>query len=414
MAAPLALQIHEGFGSLLPSNATIWVSGCSAESLVLAAMAGANAHNIAAPTFTGIFVDGVNQVQWASAPDARLLTYFRTREARALAERCVFRPLCYADIHDDLVRNPPDAALFMVSPPNASGLCSFGSCVDFIADIWPKIPVRIAHINPAMPHTGGDTGIPFYRLTAFIEAHQSLRSIDEGSADPVTDQIAANVARLIPDGATLQTGLGKLPGAVLRALTRHRGLAIHSGLIGDAVLDLADAGALRPGQSITGGVSIGSRRLYDRIADPIFAFHGPSITHDVTAIGRIDKFIAINSAIEVDLFGQAYAELGPRGFQSGPGGALDFSRGARLSAGGLRIVVLPSSAKGKARIVMPPGRGPVSLGRMDIDLVVTEHGAADLRCLDYGARAGALIAIAAPEHRPGLQQQWHDFQEQEL
>lgn len=411
MAGPLKLLPGSQLGALLPSNATIWVSGCAAESSTLAAMVEASGASIIAPTYTGIFIVGFNQTRWAAAPDARLLTYFMTPQAQALADRCDFVPICYADIRDRLTQNPPDAALFMVSPPDSAGLCSFGTCVDFLADLWPRIPVRIAHINPAMPRTPGDPGIPFAQLTAFVEADEPLLAMAQGPDDQTALRIAANVANLIPDGATLQTGVGKVPGTVLRALTGHRELAIHSGLVGDAVLDLADAGALRSGRSITSGVAIGSRRLYDRISDPIFSFHGPSITHDVATLGRIKKFMAINSAMQIDLFGQAYAEMGPRGFQSGPGGALDFVRGAKLSDGGLRLVALPATAKGTTRIVMPPGRGPVSLGRLDIDYVVTEHGAADLRGRDHGGRAQALIDIAAPAHRPALQRQWNDFVE---
>ena len=414
MTGPLKLLAHDDFGALLPSDATIWISGCAGESMVLAAKVQNSASKIVSPTYTGIFIGGLNRVQWASSPDARLLTYFLTPEARALGDRCHFLPICYADIRDHLAKNPPQAALFMVAPPDEAGNCSFGTCVDFLADIWPMIPVRIAHINPAMPRTCGDPGIPFDQLTAFIEADQTLLGAEDGAIDPVSAKLAAHTAAIIPDGATLQTGIGKLPGAVFRALTGHRDLAIHSGLIGDAVLDLADAGALRPGLSITAGIAIGSRRLYDRISDPIFTFHGPSVTHDVAVIGNIEKFMAINSAMEVDLFGQSYAELRPDGFQSGPGGALDFARGARLSRGGLRIVVLPSTAKGLSRIVMPPGRGPVSLGRMDTDFVITEHGAADMRHRDHKGRAQALIEIAAPEHRPGLHQQWREFQEMVL
>ena len=414
MPPPVNLSSDDDLGALLPANATIWVSGCSAESLVLAEMVKASAGSIKNPTYSGIFVSGLNQVDWASAPTASLLTYFLTPEARNLGDRCTFLPICYADISDRLANHPPDAALFMISPPDENGRCSFGSCVDFISDIWPRIPVRIAHINPLMPRTNGDPGIPIDQLTAFVEAPQQLMGMNEEAADPVASQIAHNVAKFIPDGATVQTGLGKLPGAVLRALTGHRELAIHSGLIGDAVLDLIDAGALRAGQSVTGGVAIGTRRLYERISDPAFSFRSPSVTHDVAAIARLGQFVAINSAIEVDLFGQAYAEMGPRGFQSGPGGALDFSRGARLSNGGLRLIILPSTAKGTTRIVMPPRRGPVSLGRMDIDIVITEHGGADLRGQTHGGRARALIAIAAPEHRHELQDQWRNFEEHEL
>jgi acyl-CoA hydrolase len=206
-------------------------------------------------------------------------------------------------------------------------------------------------------------------------------------------------------------GLGKIPTAALRALQGHRNLRVHSGLIPEAVVDLEDAGALAPGVSVTGGVAIGSRRLYDRVAGGSYRFHPVSYTHSPKVLAEIDNFVTLNSAIEVDLFGQAYAEVGPSGLISGAGGASDFARGAR-AARGVRIVALAASASRGAvsRIVAPgEGRGPVSLGRMDTDVVVTEHGAADLRGLDHQERARALVAIAPPAHRDQLAAQWSEL-----
>ena len=182
------------------------------------------------------------------------------------------------------------------------------------------------------------------------------------------------------------------------------------GLIGDGVVALLNSGALeRPGAA-TVGVVIGSARLYAMLDHPAFQFRPVSVTHNAAILSAIDDLVTINSAIEVDLFGQAYAELTPRGLMSGPGGASDFARGAR--GHGTRIVALPAQAVGKtvSRIVSPgAGTGPVSLGRMDVDIVVTEHGAADLRLLGHVARAEALMAIAAPEHRGALAAQWADY-----
>jgi acyl-CoA hydrolase len=271
--------------------------------------------------------------------------------------------------------------------------------------------VRIAHINPALPRTHGHPGIPFAELTAFIEGEAPLPGSGDGPADPVAAKIAAHIARFVPDGATLQTGLGKIPGAALRTLAGRRGLRIHSGLIGDAVLDLEEAGALAEGAAITAGVAIGSERLYAAVGGPAFAFRPVSHTHDAATIASIKSFIALNSAVEVDLFGQAYAELTPRGLLSGPGGASDFARGAK-AGGGLRIIALPASVgDGAISRVVPPGAGagPASLGRADIDVIVTEHGAADLRGLGYEARAQALIAVAAPQRREQLSESWRDY-----
>jgi acyl-CoA hydrolase len=161
-------------------------------------------------------------------------------------------------------------------------------------------------------------------------------------------------------------------------------------------------------------VAIGSQELYAQLNHQAFQFRPVSVTHGAAALAGIANLVTINSAIEVDLFGQAFAELTPRGLMSGPGGASDFARGAR-PGGGTRIVVLPAAAGGGriSRIVAPGrGSGPVSLGRMDVDLIVTEHGVADLRGTTYRARADALIAIASPDHRAGLASAWSAFSEQ--
>jgi acyl-CoA hydrolase len=224
----------------------------------------------------------------------------------------------------------------------------------------------------------------------------------------VSQAIGAEVARFVSDGATVQIGLGKIPTAALRALKGRRNLKIHSGLIPEAVVDLEEAGALAPGVSVTGGVAIGSRRLYDRVGSAAYRFHPVSYTHSPRVLAEIDIFVALNSAMEVDLFGQAYAEFGPSGFVSGAGGASDFARGAR-AAGGVRILALAASAsRGAVSRILAPGEGggPVSLSRMDTDVVVTEHGAADLRGLGHDERARALIGIAPPAHRERLSQQW--------
>jgi acyl-CoA hydrolase len=262
-----------------------------------------------------------------------------------------------------------------------------------------------------MPRTKGQARIPLAEITAVVEAPQPLLGIPDAGSDPVADAIARHIAPLVPNGATLQMGLGKVPGAVLRALTGHRNLRVHSGLIGDAVVDLEEAGALAPGAAVTAGVAIGSERLYRAISGPSYRFEPVAFTHDVTTIGEIEDFIAINSATEVDLFGQGYAELGSKGFMSGPGGATDFARGARM-AGGLRIIALAATAAQGAisRIVAPnAGSGPVSLSRFDVDVVVTEFGWADLRERTDAERAAALIDIAAPDHRERLSAMWQDF-----
>jgi acyl-CoA hydrolase len=409
--APQRIDVAS-LSSVLPPGGRTLVVACSGESLLLADAVMRAGDALGAMTFTGIFVPNLNTRTYLANPDCRVETFFITPELKAAGAAVSFFPLCYGDILTRLRSVPIDAALFMVAPPDTDGLCSFGPIVDFLAELWPRIPVRIAHLNPLMPRARGHAGIPFSELTAVIEGEQPLLGFTEPAADPVSRIIADRVAALIPDGATVQTGLGKIPTAVLRALTAHRDIRIHSGLIGDAVVDLAEAGALAPGCSIVGGVAIGSPRLYAAVSGPAFTFTPVSNTHAPKVVAGIERFVAVNSAIEVDLFGQVYAEMTTHGLTSGPGGASDFARGA-WCGGGLRIIALPATAAGDtvSRIVAPNGgAGPVSLGRMDTDIVVTEHGAADLRGLPHRARADALIAIAAEHHRDTLSKHWAAFE----
>ncbi len=398
----------DGLSAVLPAGGRTLVQGCSAESILLAQATAAAGDALGAMTLTGIQVPGINRYGWLPNEKCRFETFFMTPELRTAGDAVTFLPFCYADILAHLRSTRIDAALFSVSPPDANGLCSFGPTVDFLAELWPEIPRRIAHINPLLPVTAGPTGIPFDAIHAFIEGDATLPEAPDTGADPISLAIAGHVAALIDDGATIQTGLGKLPGAMLRMLVDRRDLRIHSGLIGDAVLELLDSGAIAEGSHITTGVAIGTRRLYDALPASKIRFCPVSYTHDPAVLARIAGFVTVNGAMEVDLYGQAFAEMGQTGWNSGTGGASDFARGA-WAAGGLRIVVLPSTGKAASRIVAPgAGRGPVSLGRMEIDIAVTEHGAADLRGLTHDARAAGLIAIAAPDCREALARAWCD------
>jgi acyl-CoA hydrolase len=393
---------------LLPKGGRVLVAGASGESLLLAEAVMAAGAALGPMIFTGAIIPGSNHNTYLANPECRLETFFITSQIKAApVDQVDFFPLCYNDILERLSTIQIDAALFMVTPPDEEGHCSFGPAVDFIAELWPRIPVRIAHINPLMPRTSGHSGIPFAEITAFAEADQPFDAPCDTSEDPIANAIAAHIAPYIGDGATLQMGIGKVPGAVLKALTGRRNLRMHSGLIVDEVVDLEEAGALAEGASVLAGVAIGSARLYEAISRPTYEFQPVSVTHNERIIGAIPNFVSINSALEVDLFGQAYSELSPKGFMSGPGGASDYARGVRLSKGGLRFIALASSAaKGSISRIVLHGAGPVSLGRMDVDVFVTEHGAADMRSKGYAERAEALIAIAPATHRDELRAAW--------
>ena len=271
--------------SALPPGGLTLVSGCSAESAVLADAVMTAGAALGAMTFCGIFVGCLNRRTWLANDACRVLTFFLTPELRAVGERVEFLPLCYQDILRELRWRKPSAALFMCAPPDADGNCSFGTEVAFIADLWREIPVRIAHINPAMPRTPGDPGIPFAELTAYLEAEQPLSTMPAAPPDEVARAIASHVARFVRDGATIQTGLGKIPDAVLRTLTDRRGLRAQTGLMGDGLMALIEAGAIDGEGSAVVGVAIGSTELYAALSDPVFQFRPVSVTHGAGPTG---------------------------------------------------------------------------------------------------------------------------------
>lgn len=399
---PRRIERHE-LASVLPPGGLTLVSGCSAESSLLAAMVASTGESLGDMTFCGVFVVGLNRLTWRAGPDSRVITFFLTPELRANGDRVDFLPLCYQDALAELRRRRPTAALFMCAPPDTAGNCSFGTDVSFIAELWRDIPIRIAHVNRMMPATAGDPGIPFDQLTAFIEAEHPLLALASVGSTPVANAIAARVAPFVRDGDTVQTGLGHVPDAVARGLRDRRNLKVHGGLLGDGLMDLIDSGAV---DNAIVGTAIGSPELYSRLSHPAIEFRPVSITHGPRVLAAIDRFVSINSALAVDLFGQAFSEMGGNGLTSGPGGASDYARGARAGVG-TRIIVLPATTSSTSRIVAPGQMpGPVSLSRFDTDLVVTEHGAADLRGLGHAVRAKALIDIADPAHRDALRNAW--------
>ena len=402
----------------LPDRGVVWLSSCSAESGLLHNALMAAGPDLGALMFTGVFVPNLNRRTYLVNDQARVQTYFMTPQLKSVSERVDFLPLCYSDILKETRRRPPDAALVMVSPPDENGVCSLGTECHFLGDLWPDIPVLIGHVNPNMPKTSGQAGIPLSAFIYYVEHEHDLLETPAPAFDKTAKAIAEHIAPFIPDGATLQLGLGKIPGAILHALKDHKNLGLHSGLVGPDVLELERCGALKNGASVTVGVAIGTRDLYDAVKRDIFSFQPVSTTHNAEIMANKAPFIAINSAFAVDLFGQVYAEATPSGFMSGPGGASDFARGVKLAQAqgcqqSLSIIALPST-EGKSgaisRIIAPnTGVGPVSLGRRDVDLIVSENGIADLRGGTLRERAQNLIAIAADEHQEVLKQSLHEY-----
>lgn len=309
---------------------------------------------------------------------------------------------------------PLDVVLMQVSPPDAHGFVTLGTTVDCTLTAARLAKVVIAEVNERMPRTHGDTAIPISRIDAIVETSRPLL---EYVADPFTEmhmRVARNVAALIPDRATLQTGIGGIPEAVLKCLGDKRNLGIHTEMVPDGVIELMESGvingeskSLHRGKAVLAFV-LGSKRLFDFIDDnPSFEFRPIKYSNDPFVVARNDRMVAINGALQIDLTGQVCADsLGTRPY-SGFGGQLDFIRGAARSKGGLPIIALPSTAKSGtvSRIVpvLEPGAGVVT-SRGDVHYVVTEHGVAYLHGKTLRERAEALIAIADPQFQAGLEE----------
>lgn len=300
-----------------------------------------------------------------------------------------------------------DLAVIQLSPPDTYGMCSLGPAVEFMPTVLRKARRRLGLINRQTPLVRGSFMVSFDTLDYVCEVDTPLPVYD-APADSGTEAIARHIAPLIDDGAVLQAGLGKVPTALMRLLRDRRGLKLHSGMLSDGLLELADAGALDMNHVHTTCVLVGTGSFYERVRDfPRLRVVGCDITHDPARLVQLDRFVAVNSALEVDLFGQCNLELARGAAVSGAGGAPDFARAGRLSRGGCSIVALHSAHKHGSRIVPTLGHQAIAtLPRVDVDFVVTEHGVASLNGASVHERAEALIEVAAPEYRAELRDAW--------
>jgi len=307
---------------------------------------------------------------------------------------------------------PLDVALVHLSPPDNYGFCSFGVETGLTKSPAESARIIIAEVNQQMPRTLGDSFIHVSKLNYIVPVDYPLAELpmgDEGSSE-VTENIAGYIAELIPDGATMQLGIGAIPNAVLKYLYEKKDLGVHSELFSDGVIDLVEAGVmtnsrktLHPGKMIAGFI-IGTRKLYDWVDDnPLIELHPTEYVNNPFVIAQNERMVAINSAIEVDLTGQVCADSIGTKFFSGVGGQLDFIYGASRSKGGVPIIALPSTAKEFSRIVptLKQGAGVVT-SRNHVQYIVTEYGVANLYGKSIRQRAQALIEIAHPQFRDEL------------
>lgn len=312
---------------------------------------------------------------------------------------------------------PIDVALIHVSPPDEHGFCSLGVEVGLTKSPAESAKIVIAEVNEQMPRTLGDSFMHVSRLNYMVPVNYPIPEMpmSEGGSGDIVEKIGMNIADLIPDGATMQMGIGAIPDSVLKYLHNKKDLGIHSELFSEGVIELVDKGilnnsrkTLHPGKIVAGFV-LGTKRLYDWIDDnPLIELHRSEYVNDPFVISQNERMVAINSAIEVDLTGQVCADsIGPK-LYSGVGGQLDFIYGASRSVGGVPIIAMPSTSTmrdgtivSKISAMLKPGSGVVTT-RNHVRYIVTEYGIAELYGKSIRQRATELINISHPDFRDDL------------
>jgi acyl-CoA hydrolase len=308
---------------------------------------------------------------------------------------------------------PLDVALIQVSPPDAHGYCSLGTSVDIARAAVDTARHVIAQVNPLMPRTHGDGFVHIRDIDAMVYEERALPELSyDNGGSILIEKIGEHVASLIENGATLQLGIGNIPDQVLRNLTGHKDLGIHTEMMSDGVIPLIESGVinnrkkkLNVGRSVTAFMN-GTRKLFDFVDDnPEIRVMDIGYVNDTSIIRQNPKVTAINSAIEIDLTGQVCSDSMGTYQYSGIGGQMDFIHGASLSEHGLPIIAMPSvTSTGISRIVpfLKEGAGVVTT-RGHVHWVVTEYGKVDLFGKNLKQRASSLIGIAHPEHREWLE-----------
>jgi len=409
----------EDVPGLLKPGMTVFIQGTVAEPLPLVEALRAQPEASRGVHFLACPLPNYNTVDYAGFhPEARLTSFFvyKDIESSFKAGRVRYVPQSYSGIHAYIARQPIDLAIVQVAPPDAEGRCSHGVSVDFLPTVCRNARRIVAEVNARMPAVRNGPVLPWQRLDWAVETDRPLPEFPTGDISPDVAALGDNVAGLVRDGDCIQIGIGKVPAAILKRLHDKRELGLHGGMLTDEVMDLVEAGALTGARKtidrgrVVCGAAMGTERVYRWAAErDEVQFMPVSYTHEVRVISRIENFVSLNSVLEVDLLGQANAEMVGGRQISGTGGLMDFVRGARMSEGGRSVLALLATAAGGriSRIVPRIGaEGTVSCPRSDIDHVVTEHGVAALRDLSLDERAEALIGVAAPEFRDGLRDAW--------
>jgi acyl-CoA hydrolase len=311
---------------------------------------------------------------------------------------------------------PCDVAMIQVSPADGQGNHSCGLISDYVRAAVDKARVVIAEVNDQVPFTHGET-IPAAAIDVAVTVSRAPVEVPAARIGPTDEAIAGHCAAYIGDGSVIQTGVGAVPDAILRQLHDRKDLGVHSGMLGDGLVDLIEAGVVTNarkeidvGVTINGAL-IGTRRLYEFCGDnPAIRMTPTSYTHDAAVLGRLSRLVTINSALEVDLTGQVNAEQSGSAYLGGTGGQVDFVRAGARSPGGAALMVLAATAKGGSiSKIVPALSGPVTTARTEVDVIVTEYGAAELKGQPLAERARRLTAIAHPDFREELDRAAHEI-----
>ncbi len=311
---------------------------------------------------------------------------------------------------------PCDVALVQVSPPDEQGRYRLALAADCTRTAVDRARVVIAEMNHRVPQANCDGALSADDIDVLVESDRAPIQLPAAPIGELERQIARHVDPFVPDRSTLQVGFGSIPEAIIAMLSNRRDLGMHSGMVGDSLVDLVECGAVtnafkerHAGISITGVLFGTDHKLY-RWAhrNPALRVCSIDTTHEPALLSSMQRYVSINSALEVDLTGQVNAESVGGDYIGAVGGQVDFVRSAGRSPGGASIIALPSSAKrGSVSKVVARLGGPVTTARSDVDIVATEHGAVRLRALSLRERARAMIGLAAPQHREALEREAH-------
>ncbi len=326
---------------------------------------------------------------------------------------------CYISAIPELMRTGQlrvDVALIHVKPM-PDGNFTLGVISDFTRAMIQRARVVVALLNPALPSMGLDACVDSGDIDLLVESDERIIDLPEPEPSDVERAVARQVVALIPDRATVQQGVGTLPAAMAQALGGHRELGVHSGVVTDSLVDLVEQGVVTnahkgrdAGQTVTGGL-FGTQRLRDfAVQSGLIDMRNAEYTHSLSVAAGLSKFYTVNSCLEMDLSGQANSEIAGGRYLGAVGGQVDFVRAGVASPGGRSILAMTSATPDlkHSRIVASLGARPVTTARSEVDIVVTEYGAAHLRGCSFRERARRLLDIAHPSHRESLERALRD------